>query len=593
MQVRWLELRRFRRFETFTWVPSPGVNCIIGPGNSGKSALLDALTLLLSPSPGRPASEADYLLRQVEHGFEVEAWLGCLTPELEGLVRPPALWGWRGPTEPPRTAPVDSEPVLRVLVRGTPDLEIEHRLLTTDGGELPFSADNRRRVGLLHMGELRDTLRDLRMARGSLLERSLGREELRGAAAQAVREASDAMTLPQEVGARLSDLLALFRHEGVTDRDLSLQLLAPPGQNLLGMLGLSAESEGTHLPFAYAGQGTQRLAVFALATALASRQPIAVIDELEVGLEPYRQRRLIARLRDLVGDKGQAFITTHSSTVLAALRAAELRRVHWEYEKTEHEETPADPPRLRPRITALGEEVARMKADDPEALLCRLPVVCEGSTESILLDDQLRARARQVGLDLDALGIRLVDGRGQPNALTLADALRHAGMAIGAFLDEESKCQGRRQRLRDDTRTIYGSFAPARCTELALAEHCTIAELDALIDVHDPDSQGIGVSRRQQLGDDVNRPGVVRLDALAGEFDEDKLRQAWGETAHRRGWFKQRTNARALATHLAATGMPIAMQRAVDVFWESILQELAPAAARQSESAVNSGNGHR
>ena len=60
--------------------------------------------------------------------------------------------------------------------------------------------------------------------------------------------------------------------------------------------------------------------------------PIAVIDEIEAGLEPYRQRALLAQLRVMLASDGQAFITTHSPAVLGRMRSGEAWRLSHEPE---------------------------------------------------------------------------------------------------------------------------------------------------------------------------------------------------------------------------------------------------------------------
>ncbi|MCG9115914.1 AAA family ATPase [Laribacter hongkongensis] len=39
-RIRRLEIRNFRSIQTLDWTPSNGVNCLIGPGDSGKSTIL-------------------------------------------------------------------------------------------------------------------------------------------------------------------------------------------------------------------------------------------------------------------------------------------------------------------------------------------------------------------------------------------------------------------------------------------------------------------------------------------------------------------------------------------------------------------------
>jgi hypothetical protein len=49
MHIKRLVISRYRGIEALTWDPSLGVNCLIGPGDTGKSTVLSAIGLLLAP----------------------------------------------------------------------------------------------------------------------------------------------------------------------------------------------------------------------------------------------------------------------------------------------------------------------------------------------------------------------------------------------------------------------------------------------------------------------------------------------------------------------------------------------------------------
>lgn len=589
MIIRRLTLRRFRQFEAFAWEPSEGINCLVGPGDGGKTTLLEAISRATSPAPYGPAAEHDYYRRRTDEGFEIELVVGALDDRLKGMFRPPPLWGWVGPGEELRDAPVDAEAVLVVLVRGTPDLELEHRVRSPDGEELFFSADKRRELGLCRVGDTRGSAREFRMARGSLVERTLGRDEVRGAAAGAVREASKLLDIPPEVMNRLDALAKRLRGDGLVADSVTLELLSPPGQSLLGLLGLALGERGEAIPLSQAGQGTQRLASFLLARALALAPALVVIDELEVGLEPYRRRLLVQRLRKLLEAGGQAFLTTHSSTVLSELDVAEVHRLDWSLEaaRTSHasdaEQPPSDARSLRvstPRLTRLSPDLARTKDENAEALLCRLPVVCEGQTEVEVLRVLLDQLAERDGYSLAALGVQLVDGGGQPHVFSVVDAYRAAGFRLGLFLDEEPVHSGARAERAGYDEVSAATWSGATCIEDALAKGLTLAQLDDLLEVGDPGADRLAEGRRQQLCAKLEHQGELGVVALAAVYDEAKVREAWAAAAHKpskkvSGWFKPRANAEALGAWLGEHGLPVGMREVLDEFW-TVLSAAVP-----------------
>jgi predicted ATP-dependent endonuclease of OLD family len=47
VRIRKIEIKHFRSICSLDWNPVDGVNCLIGPGDSGKSTILDAIDLCL------------------------------------------------------------------------------------------------------------------------------------------------------------------------------------------------------------------------------------------------------------------------------------------------------------------------------------------------------------------------------------------------------------------------------------------------------------------------------------------------------------------------------------------------------------------
>src|SRR2546430_11858396 len=80
VQVRYLKIERFRGIQFLELRPRDR-NVLIGPNNSGKSTILEALDLALHSGIGRPRpgpSEIDYFGRDPASGFRIEVALGAL-----------------------------------------------------------------------------------------------------------------------------------------------------------------------------------------------------------------------------------------------------------------------------------------------------------------------------------------------------------------------------------------------------------------------------------------------------------------------------------------------------------------------------------
>ena len=71
--IRYLRIERYRGIEAFEWRPSPGMNVLVGPGDTCKSTILEAIAALLTPASNVYLSEFDYFRRKTDNGFSIEA----------------------------------------------------------------------------------------------------------------------------------------------------------------------------------------------------------------------------------------------------------------------------------------------------------------------------------------------------------------------------------------------------------------------------------------------------------------------------------------------------------------------------------------
>jgi hypothetical protein len=123
-----LSIERYRGIPSLQWRPVRGVNVILGGGDVGKTTILEAIALLLSPVNPANLSDPDYHDRKIDAGFSIEAILSLpLASGINNQLRPSWPWEW---TEAGISVPsleddgkMAGEPLYRVRVRGTEDLE--------------------------------------------------------------------------------------------------------------------------------------------------------------------------------------------------------------------------------------------------------------------------------------------------------------------------------------------------------------------------------------------------------------------------------------------------------------------------------------
>lgn len=558
MQVRRLKIHRFRGIERLVWCPGAGMNCLVGPGDVGKSTILDALAFALSSAPGRVASEHDYFAGAVDEGFKVEVLLGKLDDDVLSAWPAPPLWTW---SEEAKTVKADPDPdgegVLCVRVRGTADLEVEHLVVDPSEGEIRLSPSKRQRFGLSTMGSAGTAYRELRMSRGSLLSRNVDSEQLRGLVTAAVQATRDGFTPSEEVASRLKELSEALQAIAPGTGQLDLALMSPRGQSLLGMVGLFEKRTKGIIPLANAGLGTQQLALFTLAQLLIGGAPLFVIDEVESGLEPFRQRDLVSRIRAAIGTEGQAFVTTHSPAVVGEMAINELHRVSGSKDQT--------------KVTVMPEALDAVRRQNAEALLSRMPTLAEGQTEMGLLEPLLQQHAAEAGTTLGALGVRLIDGGGQPKVFKITEALTEAGQRFGAFLDSEATCRGKRAALQEADHVGFGTYSGAYCLEEALSKQLSLAALDELIATPGADGRDSSKARYQQLTQLAGDQSRTTITQLAAERGEMPCRELFSQAANEYRWFKTRDDGRVVGAFLRDHHPGVQIVRDVAAFWEALI----------------------
>jgi putative ATP-dependent endonuclease of the OLD family len=361
-----LLIERFRSITALSWYPAKGVNILLGGGDVGKTTILDALGLLLNPINPSTVSDSEYLARKVEAGFLIEAVVS-LPPEskISNQLKHSWPWIWNGkeavvPSDD-QTSETESEPVYRLRVCGTPDLELLYEIVQPDGATDSLSVGLRRAIGLVRLSGDDRNDRDLRLVQGSALDRLLSDKGLRSRvasdlAAQGIKEKLDV-----DAKTALEALDKTFKKESLPN-GLDVAINGSQGFSVAAMIGLTAVRTGIPLPLTSWGAGTRRIAALAIAQHNQGEAPITLVDEIERGLEPYRQRFLMDKLQD---GKSQVFMTTHSPFAIAAATNASIWYVDHEGHVGELE----------------GKKSAMHRKNDPETFLARLSIIAEGATE--------------------------------------------------------------------------------------------------------------------------------------------------------------------------------------------------------------------
>lgn len=571
-----LKIDRFRGLQALDWNPSAGMNIVLGGGDTGKTTILDAIAILLSPSNSIVLSEADYWQRKVEDEFVIQAVLALPASSEIGQQQKFAWpWEWNGGDAVPpagdeeeeQGAPASAQPVYRLQVRGTAELEINWEIVQPNDEADLLSAAVRRNIGVVRLGGDDRNDRDLRLVYGSALDRLLADKGLRARIGQRVSEIDLAAHLGGDAKTALDKLDATLKTEALPS-GLDLALTSSQGLSIGALIGLMADrAPGVSLPLASWGAGTRRMTALQIAAASEADSSITVIDEIERGLEPYRQRKL---LKSLQAQGAQSFVTTHSAAAINAADKASL----WYLDGAGH-------------IGALPHaKVARQQERDPETFLSRFAVIAEGPTEVGFLSYMLE---RAIDGSFADHGVRVCDGQGNPATLDLLEALAGGGLAFGGFADDEGQAAGRWTALKAKMGDRLFQWT-AGCTEEAIIKPVPEDRLAELIAHTDA---GVAAERRVTL---ATRLGIQdkSLEAIRAATDDfralliaaatgskdgapdDETAKMWSR--HGRRWFKSGAGGRELAAKMFALSIWPALRPDLLPFFNAIRAALGQAA---------------
>ncbi|MET4216559.1 putative ATP-dependent endonuclease of OLD family [Bradyrhizobium sp. LB14.3] len=542
------------------WHPAAGLNLILGGGDVGKTSILDAIALLFSPSNSSFVPDTDYYGRQEEDGFIIDAVISLPDDsKINGLLKAAWPWDWDGkkpvvPSIDGDGAAAHNEPVYWLQVTGTPELDLVYEVKQPDGTSENMPLGLRRQLGPVRLSSDDRNDRDLRFVQGSALDRLLADKTLRSRLSSKLAETNVVDALSNDSKDALSALSGAFAVKSLPTC-LDLSITGAPGISVMALIGLTAQGSGVQLPLSSWGAGTRRLAALAIAEQTQGATPITLVDEIERGLEPYRQRALIGKLGS---SKAQAFVTTHSAAAISAASNSTLWYVDYNGKIGKLE----------------GAKVAQQRVKDPEAFLSRLAVVCEGVTEVGFASTLLLGA---LGTPLEQAGIRIVDGGGHETTLGLLEALAEGGLSFGGFADDEDgKHPTRWKKLEERLGKLLFRW-PSGCLEENIIKLIPETSLEALI--QDPAGEKTGRrlrSLQERLGSDSKEFAVLNekaganlrqliIEAATGIVPVGKESERKHYESHSQDWFKSLSGGQELAKKLFAMNL-----------WPSLKDQLLP-----------------
>ena len=553
-RIRKIEIANFRTIQRLIWCPMPGINCLIGPGDSGKSTVLDAIDLCLGARRNVQISDADFYDLDITNPISITLTLGDLNDSMITLESFGAfLRGYHAATGTVEDEPsTGAEVVLCLNLTVTSDLEPSWSLISdravAQGLVKSLAWNDRVALAPTRIGALADY--NLGWQRGSVLNRIS--EERADASAALVMAARDARgTFGDQAEQQLGDALGIV---ATTAKELGVHIGAKARALLdshsVSFRGgtISLHNEGG-IPLRSLGVGSARLLVAGLQRKAASQTSIVLSDELEYGLEPHRIARFLASLGAKEAAPLQVFLTTHSPVALRELSGGQLFVLRRE------------PQGHEVRMVGIANEIQSTIRLYPEAFLARSVIVCEGASEIGLLRGLDLQRVEQGCVSLAAQGVAMVDcGGGEPDRpYARAAAFQSLGYRVMVVRDDDKRptpaivqsfLQGggavvayRVGRALEDE--LFGSLTPAACQKLIIYAHELHGDL-----IHEHlRTVSNGMLTIQAVWDEIQNTNELSVPSRTLLGQAARIRKA--------GWFKSIAWMEDVARTIVAPDLPL------------------------------------
>ena len=562
-RIRKVEIRNFRAIRSLDWCPAAGVNCLIGPGDSGKSTVLDAVDFCLGARRNLAIADTDFHALDVAQSISISVTLGDLPDSLLSIESfGEYLRGFDAATGAVEDEPRKGlETVLTALFTAKADLEpiwslFSQRTASVDPPRgLPWK--DRAAIAPARLGNHPSS--NLSWTRGSVLNRlSDERADIGSELVKAARDARNgfgAKAAPQ-LAATLKTVTDTARDLGVSVGSGATALLDAHSVSF-GEGAISLHSEAG-IPLRSLGTGSTRLLIAGLHRAAANTANVVLVDEIEYGLEPHRLTRLLGSL----GAKEktpplQVFMTSHSPVVLRELSGSQLFVVRCA--GGVHHALPV----------GAGDDAQSTIRCYPEAFLARTVIVCEGASEVGLIRGLDEFWITQGYRSLQAAGVGYVDATGgdADRCLYRASTFQQLGYRVAAVQDNDKTptpvtvaafvaAGGYHVTWRDGRALEDELFAslPAAAVTALIAQALELTE-DGLVDQH------IRTRSSGKLS-----LAAVQVEGLSGIYSV-ATRTALGGAARvkKAGWFKSITKMEAVARDIVGPALATSDARFVDV----------------------------
>jgi len=468
VRIRHIKIDNFRgiKHADLTFPSMQRLICLIGPGDSTKSTILTAIHYALWPSWNLTISSSDFYECNTEKSISIEVSFD----EFPSSFQREQKYGLylRGSWDSDSDEPTDDECFLTARLEIDGYFEPQWSIVCNRLDSKTFSTADRQLISPGMIGI--DFSQNLNWGQGSALAKYVDpRETIK-------KNLSIIEAESRKIGdySKLDDIVPVINKvadgygvaiEGKLNNKVSLK-----SKNVSSTIELF---EGNK-PFNQRGYGSKKLINLGLQVGNGDRASALLIDEIEIGLEPYRQKNLIHRLKKESENAGQVIFTTHSTVVLAELRIEQLILVKSFGGITSFQ-------MIANADKDLNSKMQGMLRRIPDAFLTPRILVCEGITEVGFirsLDEKLQEKEEYY---MASRSVSYADGKGGAEALAVADRFSDLGFDVAVLVDNDRPEDNEKKELLLAKGIQVFSWDEGRCIETALLPLLSKGSIEQLL----------------------------------------------------------------------------------------------------------------
>ena len=468
MRIKHASIRNFRGIKQadLTFPDTHRLICLIGPGDSTKSTVLTAIHYALWPSWNLSVSSSDFYECNTDEKICIEVSFdefpdSFLNEKKYGLYL-------RGSWDKETDEPTETDCFLTSRLEINDSFEPKWSIVCNRQDDKAFSTADRQLVSPGMIGI--DFSQNLNWGQGSALAKYVDPRETIKKNLSIIEAESRKLGDYRELDSIAPIISDVADGYGVAiDGELNNKVSLKT-KNVLSTIELF---EGRK-PFNQRGYGSKKLINLGLQIGDKHKASILLIDEIEIGLEPYRQKTLLHRLNKEVNKGGQVLFTTHSTVVLAELDISQLILVNSEDGVTTFKIIANDEVSLNSKMQGMLRRI-------PDAFLTPRILVCEGITEVGFiraLDEKLQENEK---FYMASRCVSYADGKGGAEALSVAERFHNLGFDVAVLIDNDCPEDMKKKNSLISKGVSVFSWEEGQCIETALLPLFSVETLCELL----------------------------------------------------------------------------------------------------------------